>query len=122
MNKIYEESKIKLSKYDTNKLRDLAGILGADKKKLYGTSKDSIIRVIDDIRVKSKPTTYSVMREVEVGDFSKDRMEIDSFHGTVDDIIKKYLSGTYGKIVKVDNNKKEIIVERKIIEAFDNIL
>ena len=122
MNKIYEESKIKLSKYDTNKLRDLAGILGADKKKLYGTSKDAIIRVIDDIRMKSKPTTYSVLREVEVGDFSKDRMEIDSFHGTVDDIIKKYLSGTYGKILRVDPDKGKIIVERKIIEAFDNTL
>jgi hypothetical protein len=118
---LVNEAPIKYSKYDTNQLRNLAELLGLDKKKLYGTSKDAIIRAITDVTTKSKsPITYSVMQEVEVGDNSKDRMEIDTFKGTLNDIVKAYLSGSLGKILKVDNAKKEIIVEnveRKVIEA-----
>ncbi|MDO4649357.1 MAG: hypothetical protein Q4B26_11975 [Eubacteriales bacterium] len=35
-----------LSKMNTNQLRDLAVSLGADKKKLYGTSKQALIIII----------------------------------------------------------------------------
>lgn len=35
-----------LSKMNTNQLRDLAVSLGADKKKLYGTSKQALIILI----------------------------------------------------------------------------
>lgn len=35
-----------LSKMNTNELRDLAAELGADRKKLYGTSKQSLILTI----------------------------------------------------------------------------
>ena len=37
-----------LSKMNTNQLRDLAVILGADRKKLYGTSKQSLIFIIHE--------------------------------------------------------------------------
>lgn len=36
-----------LSRMNTNELRDLAVELGADRKKLYGTSKQSLILTID---------------------------------------------------------------------------
>lgn len=36
-----------LSRMNTNELRDLAVELGADRKKLYGTSKQSLILRID---------------------------------------------------------------------------
>lgn len=39
-----------LSKMNTNELRDLAVELGADRKKLYGTSKQSLILTIDRLR------------------------------------------------------------------------
>lgn len=39
-----------LSKMNTNELRDLAVSLGADKKKLYGTSKQSLIAIINKLR------------------------------------------------------------------------
>lgn len=39
-----------LSKMNTNELRDLAVELGADRKKLYGTSKQSLILTIDGLR------------------------------------------------------------------------
>lgn len=39
-----------LSKMNTNELRDLAAELGADRKKLYGTSKQSLILTIDRLR------------------------------------------------------------------------
>ena len=35
---------------DINKLRDLAISLGADKKKLYGTSKQGLMVIIDKLR------------------------------------------------------------------------
>ncbi|MBO7697200.1 MAG: hypothetical protein J6Y28_04350 [Acholeplasmatales bacterium] len=44
------ESDKPLSKMDINKLRDLAVSLGADKKKLYGTSKQGLIVIIDKLR------------------------------------------------------------------------
>ena len=36
-----------LSRMNTNELRDLAVELGADRKKLYGTSKQSLILTTD---------------------------------------------------------------------------
>lgn len=36
-----------LSKMNTNELRDLAVSLGADRKKLYGTSKQSLVVIIN---------------------------------------------------------------------------
>lgn len=39
-----------LSRMNTNELRDLAVELGADRKKLYGTSKQSLILTIDRLR------------------------------------------------------------------------
>lgn len=39
-----------LSKMNINELRDLAVELGADRKKLYGTSKQSLILTIDRLR------------------------------------------------------------------------
>ena len=39
-----------LNKMNTNELRDLAVSLGADKKKLYGTSKQSLIAIINKLR------------------------------------------------------------------------
>lgn len=44
------ESDKPLSKMDINKLRDLAISLGADKKKLYGTSKQGLMVIIDKLR------------------------------------------------------------------------
>ena len=41
-----------LSKLNTNQLRDLAVSLGADRKKLYGTSKQSIILTIWELEKK----------------------------------------------------------------------
>ena len=38
-----------LSKMNTNELRDLAVSLGADRKKLYGTSKQALILIIGDL-------------------------------------------------------------------------
>ena len=67
-----------------------------------------------------KSETYSIIKIVDVGDNSKDRMEIDSITGTLDDV-KKQVSKN-NKIVKIDKSKKEIIVERKVLEAAgDNI-
>lgn len=46
-----EEMKMKktsLSSMNVNQLRDIAVSLGADRKKLYGTSKMSLIMVIED--------------------------------------------------------------------------
>lgn len=39
-----------LSKMNTNQLRDLAVELGADRKKLYGTSKNALISVISNLK------------------------------------------------------------------------
>ena len=43
-----------LSKMNTNQLRDLAIILGADRKKLYGCSKQSIILTILELEKNQK--------------------------------------------------------------------
>ena len=44
-----EVMKRSLSKMNTNQLRDLAVSLGADRKKLYGTSKQSLIFIIHEL-------------------------------------------------------------------------
>lgn len=49
-----KEIKRSLSKLNTNELRDLAVSLGADRKKLYGTSKQSLIITISNLRKNSK--------------------------------------------------------------------
>ena len=41
---------MKLSKMNTNQLRDLAVSLGADKSKLYGTSKTALIYIIGELQ------------------------------------------------------------------------
>lgn len=43
-----------LTKMNTNQLRDLAVALGADRKKLYGTSKQSLILTIWNLEKKQK--------------------------------------------------------------------
>ncbi len=43
-----------LSKMNTNELRELAVSLGADRKKLYGTSKQSIIIIIHKLESEGK--------------------------------------------------------------------
>lgn len=43
-----------LSKMNTNQLRELAVSLGADRKKLYGTSKQSLILVIWELEKNQK--------------------------------------------------------------------
>lgn len=43
-----------LSKMNTNQLRDLAVSLGANKKKLYGTSKQSLIIIISELEKEEK--------------------------------------------------------------------
>ena len=40
----------KLSKMNTNELREYAVSLGADRKKLYGTSKNALIIIINKLR------------------------------------------------------------------------
>ena len=40
---------MKLSKMNTNNLRELAVQLGADRKKLYGTSKQALIILINKL-------------------------------------------------------------------------
>ena len=46
--------KVCKSKMNINQLRELAVILGADKKKLYGTSRQSIILIISDLEKKAR--------------------------------------------------------------------
>lgn len=41
---------MKLSKMNTNQLRDLAVSLGADRKRLYGTSKQALIIIIGQLK------------------------------------------------------------------------
>lgn len=41
-----EENRMKKGKMNTNQLRDYAVSLGADRKKLYGTSKQSLLIII----------------------------------------------------------------------------
>jgi hypothetical protein len=40
----------KISKMNTNELRELAVSLGADKKRLYGTSRQTLIVIIDKLK------------------------------------------------------------------------
>ena len=45
-----------LSKMKIDQLRELAASLGADKKRLYGTSKTALIVMIHQLESKSKET------------------------------------------------------------------
>jgi len=45
--------KMSMSKMNINELRNLAVSLGADRKKLYGTSKTSMIIIIDNLKKKN---------------------------------------------------------------------
>ena len=108
-----------LSKMNTNELRDYAVSLGADKKELYGTSKSSLILIIDRIKKEGNKTfTYDVYRIVDVGDFSKDKMDIGDVKGTILDIKDK--AKRYGKIKSINHTTKEIIVENAINEEYVN--
>lgn len=40
----------KIKEMNINELRDLAVSLGADKKRLYGTSRQSMILIIDNLK------------------------------------------------------------------------
>lgn len=51
-----EVNNMKLSKMNTNQLRDLAVSLGADRKKLYGTSKQALIIIIGQLKNKGVKT------------------------------------------------------------------
>lgn len=42
------------SKMNTNQLRDLAVSLGADRKKLYGTSRQSLLLIISDLEKEAR--------------------------------------------------------------------
>lgn len=46
--------KRRLSKLNTNELRDIAVAAGADRKKLYGTSKQALIIIINDLEAKKE--------------------------------------------------------------------
>lgn len=43
-----------LSKMNTNQLRELAVSLGADRKRLYGTSKQALIIIIGELKKEDK--------------------------------------------------------------------
>ena len=56
-----------LSRMNTNELRDLAVELGADRKKLYGTSKQSLILTIDRLRKEAaRKENYIIVDENEM--------------------------------------------------------
>lgn len=43
-----------LSRMNTNQLRELAVSLGADRKRLYGTSKQALIIIIGELKKEDK--------------------------------------------------------------------
>lgn len=43
-----------MSKMNCNELGELAVSLGADRKKLYGTSKTALIIIVDNLKKKNK--------------------------------------------------------------------
>jgi len=43
-----------LSKKNTNELREIAVAAGADRKKLYGTSKQALIIIINNLKKEEK--------------------------------------------------------------------
>lgn len=45
---------MKRNKANTNQLRELAISLGADRKKLYGTSREALIIIIDRLKKEEK--------------------------------------------------------------------
>ena len=112
------DTKVLLSKMNTKELIDYAVSLGVNKKDLYGTSKDALIYLIGQVQKNgNKQESYDVYRIVDVGDFSKDKMDVGTLKGSILDI-KKKASQKYGKVKSVDYLNKEIIVEgRAIIEA-----
>ena len=46
--------KASLSKMNTNQLRELAVSLGADRKRLYGTSKQALILTVQKLQKEAK--------------------------------------------------------------------
>lgn len=74
------DREIPLSKMDTNALRDLAVSLGANRNKLYGTSKQALIIIINKLR--SNKTS-------------------DSANGSVDDYLKKMNNKTQAEVEKI---------------------
>ena len=56
---------MKLSKMNTNELRDFVSRFGEDKKRLYGTSKDTIRLIASDINRKL-PKNWCVVRNGEI--------------------------------------------------------
>lgn len=45
---------MKLSKMNTNQLRELAVSLGADRKRLYGTSKQALVLTVQKLQKEAK--------------------------------------------------------------------
>ena len=45
---------VSLSKMNTNQLREIAVSMGADRKKLYGTSKQALILIIHKLQKEAK--------------------------------------------------------------------
>ena len=58
----------------------------------------------------AKKDIYSICRITNAGDFSSDKKEIGTIEGDINQL-KKDIQKKYGKIVKIDKSKKEIIVE-----------
>lgn len=54
-----------LVKMNVNELRDIAVELGADRRRLYGTSKQALIVAIDDLRRKQQ---QAATRSLPAGD------------------------------------------------------
>lgn len=46
--------KVSLSKMNTNQLREMAVSLGADRKKLYGTSKQALVLTVQKLQKEAK--------------------------------------------------------------------
>ena len=66
-----------LSRMNTNELRDLAVELGADRKKLYGTSKQSLILTIDRLRKEAaSKENYIIVDENDNVMFGGQRLEL----------------------------------------------
>lgn len=69
------ESDKPLSKMNINKLREIALSLGADKKRLYGTSKQGLMVIIDKLRKDNQKRGNDIMAKVaedfELGNLEK---------------------------------------------------
>lgn len=63
-----------LRKMNTNELRDIAVSLGADRKKLYGTSKQALMLTIDQLKKKNKDNSE---RNISMNKRAEDYNEVN---------------------------------------------